>query len=392
VSEAEQHLIIVRYGEIGLKGKNQPRFVRQLRENVSECLERSGLPASVSQTGRRLYVVTPEVEAATDALAHVFGVVSLSPGVRVPLDLALIKSACLAVLLRAGLSADKSFRVDARRAFKGFPLTSPQINRNVGAFIQEKIGARVDLSAEADFTVGVEIHQDHALVYGQVVPGAGGLPIPLSGRAVVLMSSGLDSPVAAWLMMKRGCAVIPLHVAQSEEGEGRFRAVCDVLQNWSHGWQLRPIVVSHEEIFGEALHRLRVARGERWTCIFCKRAMVAAALAVAREHGAEAVVLGDSIGQVASQTLENMRAISYGWDMPIHRPLLGFDKVEVFELARRIGTYEISAQSSTPCPYWPRSPITRASLPKFLSLLSFVEQSGQEAGGVLADPVEPRCS
>lgn len=370
----ERALIVARYGEIALKGRNQPRFVRQVRRNMSQALAAEGIPGEVRVEGRRLYALTPQPEAALQALSRVFGVTSLSPAVRVPPDLEAIKQTALDQLRLSGISPRHTVRVAARRSYKGFPLTSPQINRDVGEFLVAQTGAGVDLSDEADFTVGVEIHEDHALVYGRVVPGAGGLPIPLSGRVVALMSAGLDSPVAAWMMMKRGCAVIPLHFAGTAESmEERFLKICDQLQKWSQSWKLRPIIRSHAESLEGVASRLQVCREERWSCVFCKRAMVAEAEKIAREHGAQGIVLGDSLGQVASQTLENMRVISEGVTLPIYRPLIGLDKVEVMALARRIGTYELSAQAAPACPFLPERPLTQASYEKFLALRPLIE-------------------
>src|SRR5690606_5394452 len=138
---------------------------------------------------------------------------------------------------------------------------------------------------------------------------------------------------------------------------------------WSHGWRLKPVVVPHAEALGDVMERLCEARAERWSCLFCKRAMVERAIEVALEKGAHGIVLGDSLGQVASQTLENMRIISAGAELPIYRPLIGLDKVEVMALARRVGTYDLSAQHSLPCPYLPEKPVTMGSFAKFEDLM-----------------------
>ena len=367
-------LVLARYGEIALKGQNRPHFIKQLSSNVAECLYRSGIPAAVARVERRIYVETDAPEAAAQALTRVFGLTSISPAVRVPADIEVLKSVALQEGRRAGLSVACTFRVRARRADKSFPLTSPEINREVGTYIQENTGAPVDLSDKADITIGIEVQRDHALVYAQVIPGPGGMPVPLSGRVVTLISAGLDSPVAAWMMIKRGCAIIPLHLAQSDESVRRFRALCEVLQEWSHGWRIRPVVMSHREVFGNVCERLREVHGERWTCLFCKRTMVRTAETVAHQYKADGVVLGDSLGQVASQTLENMRIISSGCELPIFRPLIGLDKVEIMALARKIGTYDISAQASAPCPFLPERPVTMGKYERFRSLLAAVEE------------------
>lgn len=373
MTQNSTRLVVARYGEIALKGRNQPRFLRQLRRNMREALRRREVEAEVVTEGRRLHVLTPDPQAAVEALRRVFGLTSMSPAVRVEPDIEAIKQAALEGVKRSGLGPQGSVRVQARRSFKGFPLTSPEINRAVGECIVDETGASVDLSDTADHTVGVEVHQDHALVFAHVVPGAGGLPVPLSGRVVVLMSAGLDSPVAAWMMMKRGCAVIPLHFSGADEMAERFYALCDRLQEWSQGWRLRPVLRSHREALAAITDRLASLREDRWNCLFCKRAMLAEAGKVAADLGAQGIVLGDSLGQVASQTLENMRVISAGTQLPIFRPLIGLDKVEIMAVARTIGTYEISAQGQPPCPFLPPRPLTQASFGKFLALRPEVE-------------------
>lgn len=370
---ADVGLVVGRYGEIGLKGRNQPVFLRQLRRNMREALRRASVEAEVVAEGRRLHVNTRDTRAALEALRRVFGLTSMSPAVSVPPDIEAIKEAALEGAAQSGLGPHKSVRVQARRSYKGFPLTSPQINRAVGEHIVAATDAAVDLSDTADLTVGVEIHQDHALVFAETVPGPGGLPVPLSGRVVVLMSAGLDSPVAAWMMMKRGCAVIPLHFSGSDEMVERFEALCDVLQEWSQGWRLRPVLRSHQEALAAMSDRLAEQREDRWNCLFCKRTMIAEAEKVALELGAQGIVLGDSLGQVASQTLENMRVISAGTSLPIFRPLIGLDKVEIMALARTIGTYDLSAQGQPPCPFLPVRPLTQASYEKFLALQPAIE-------------------
>jgi thiamine biosynthesis protein ThiI len=195
------------------------------------------------------------------------------------------------------------------------------------------------------------------------------------GRVVALLSSGIDSPVAAWLMMKRGCSVIPVHFSTSQAQTEQVLAIVDALGQYAYGWHFRPLVLSHEEVLGPSLRQLQDLRKERWTCLFCKRAMLAKAAEIADEMGAFALVTGDSLGQVASQTLSNLEVISYGIQKPILRPLIGMDKTEIMALARRIGTYEPSTQVSHTCPFLPDRPLTQASLDKLRNLLDHMEQT-----------------
>lgn len=372
-------MILVRYGEIAIKGKNRVEFVRRLRRNMRDALKRRGLSGRVWSEGQRVYVETDQVEEALEALRHVFGIVSLSPVVEVPPDLEAMKAEAVRQALAAGLNPGRSYHIATRRADKGFPLTSPEINRVLGAAVQQATGARVDLSDEADVVIGVEVQRQRALVFGQVVPAWGGMPVLSQGRVMALMSGGIDSPVAAWLMMKRGCGVIPIHFYQNETEKSKVLDLCARLQDFSAGFDIRPVIVDHGEVMGDIPQRLRAIGQGRWTCVFCKRAMLRKASQVADELGADAIVVGDSLGQVASQTLANMRVISYGLDKPILRPLVGYDKAEVMALARRIGTYDISIRAAEGCRFLPPNPMTRASLE---GLRRVLEELGEDPGGV----------
>ena len=367
-------LIVIRYGEIGLKGKNRGYFVKRLRKNIRDCLKRNDLMGEVRSVGQRVYVQVEDVERAVEKLRDVFGIVSLSPAQEVEADIEAIRAEALQVAQRVGLDEKRSFRVQSRRADKAFPLTSLEINRLVGAHVQAATGARVDLSDEADLTIGVEVRRDHALLFGQTVAGHGGLPLGTQGRAVALISGGIDSPVAAWMIMRRGCVVIPVHFRQSEVELAKFMDNCEVLSRYAYGWNMHPIVLDHQEVFGETYEKLRSVGAERWTCIFCKRALLQKACQIADQHGAKALVTGDSLGQVASQTLENLEVLSYGVEKPILRPLIGLDKTEITALARRIGTFEVSTREAQSCPYLPPDPLTKASLSKLRAVMEKMEE------------------
>ncbi len=371
-------LILIRYGEIGLKGQNRSYFLRRLRRNLRQSLKACDVEGRVWQDGQRLYITTSQVEQATDAGSRVFGVVSLSPVSETRADLDAVTEEATALALRAGLNRSGSFRVSARRADKAFPLISPEIERRVGAEVVAVTGARVDLSRNADMEIGVEIQPGRALVYGQVIAGPGGLPLGSQGKVVALLSSGIDSPVATWLMMKRGCSVIPLTFSAGHAQEQQVMAILDALGQHSYGWRLKPVILSHQEVLGPTLARLRDLRRERWTCLFCKRAMMAKAADIADELGAQAIVTGDSLGQVASQTLQNLEVISYGVQKPILRPLIGLDKTEIVDLARRIGTYEASTKTSVACPFLPDGPLTRANVAKLRQLLQQLSETDSE--------------
>ena len=368
-------LLLLRYGEIALKGQNRTYFFRKLRRNVRLCLKANGIPGEVWQEGQRVYVETEQVEEAIEAVRRVFGLVSLSPAHVVAADLDAVTEEAVAVALREGVNQDQSFRVKARRSDKSFPHISPEIERHVGEAIVERTGATVDLSRQADAEIGVEIQRGRALVYGQVIAGPGGMPLSSQGRVVALLSSGIDSPVAAWLMMKRGCGVIPVHFSISQAQTEQVQAIVEELNRHAYGWTLEPTILSHDEILGPTLSRLREMRAERWACLFCKRTLLAKAAEIAEERDASALVTGDSLGQVASQTLSNLEVISYGIEKPILRPLIGFDKTEIMAMARRIGTYDASTKKAHACPFLPDRPLTQASVEKLRGLLDQLERA-----------------
>jgi thiamine biosynthesis protein ThiI len=367
-------LILLRYGEIALKGKNRAYFVRKLRRNVRDCLKANKLDGKVWQEDQRIFLETDQVESAIEAVQKVFGLVSLSPVSAVPANLDDIVKAGVAMAHRADLDPTRTFRVNARRADKSFPFISPEIEQQVGGAIVQATGARVDLSKSAQVEIGVEVRPEQALLYGETIAGPGGLPLGSQGRVVALLSSGIDSPVASWLMMKRGCAVIPVHFSTSQAQTEQVEAIVEALNLHAYGWQIRPIILSHQEVLGPALARLREMRQERWTCLFCKRAILTRAAEIAQEMDASALVTGDSLGQVASQTLPNLEVISYGIQKPILRPLIGMDKTEIMALARRIGTYEPSIKEAHACPFLPDRPLTQAGVDKFRTLLARMDE------------------
>jgi thiamine biosynthesis protein ThiI len=208
------------------------------------------------------------------------------------------------------------------------------------------------------------------MIYGQVIPGPGGMPLGSQGRVFVLLSGGIDSPVAAWLMMRRGCGIIPLHFAQSEVEKSKALENCRVLSEWSFGWDIKPLILDHQQVLGPVAERLEEIGEERWTCLLCKRTMIAKATELADQYRVQAVVLGDSLGQVASQTLNNIVAISHGAQIPILRPLIAYNKSEITQLARRIGTFDVSTHDSTECPFLPNRPITRANMERLAEILA----------------------
>jgi len=196
----------------------------------------------------------------------------------------------------------------------------------------------------------------------------------MEGRVVALISGGIDSPVAAWMMMKRGCQVIPLHFSQNEVETSKALDNIALLSQYSYGWALRPTILDHAELLGPTVAALREIHEARWNCVFCKRAMLLRACALADELHAHAVVMGDALGQVASQSLRNLEVISWGMPKPILRPLIGLDKTEIMAIARRIGTFDISTRQAESCCFVPSNPVTVGTLTKLKQVIARLDQ------------------
>jgi thiamine biosynthesis protein ThiI len=358
--EGELHrcdAILVRYGEIGIKSyRVRSRYERTLVNNVRKMLGFRAIQydAVVRDFGR-IFVKTHDVQAA-QAVACVFGVVSTSPVKTSAATPEAMSSA--AVRIASPLLTDgQSFAIRARRTGT-HDFSSKDIGEVVGRAVKEATGASVQLS-KPDLQLFIEVRANNAYLYTEVFPGVGGLPVGSQGKVVALISGGLDSPVAAWLMMKRGCTIIPVFFDCEPYLGASARRRADGVVKALAAWAGRPLefaVVRH----GDCLAEFKKA-APRMTCVLCKRMMYRIAASVAKEMNADGIVTGESIGQVASQTTKNLLAIDDAATLPVYRPLITFDKTESIKLARRIGTYRIStAGDSQSCTAAHRHPTTNA--------------------------------
>jgi thiamine biosynthesis protein ThiI len=346
---------LVRYGEIFLK--SDP--VRRNWEEVLAREIRERMPGVAVRTGRgRLWVDGP---VDRDTLSRIFGVVSFSP--TTPCLLEDLDGAMLEyVATRWGDRASGTFAVRVKRVGT-HPFSSQEKAASLGALIGTVLpGYRVDLD-NPDIALHVEIRDERCYLYHEVFPGQGGLPSGTQGTLVALVSGGIDSPVAAYLMMKRGCRILPLMVALEgyldETAVARAEAVVERLRRYQPDIALH---VLHDGYLKQAKKVLRRARQERYTCVLCKRRMYRLAGEYASEHGALGIVTGEALGQVASQTLDNLRVLDDAAPLPVYRPLIGFDKEEIIAIARRIGTFETSISPATGCLAVPSMPTTKAKL------------------------------
>jgi thiamine biosynthesis protein ThiI len=352
--------VLIRYHEIALKKGNRAYFTELLKRNILAAVKDLGAKEIRSLPARLLLTFKNEVapETINQRIGAVFGVANFSIVERTAKDIEALRARILDSL--DGIRFD-SFRVETQRGDKTFPLTSPEINKHLGAAVKEKSGARVDLT-NAEFTIIVEILPHDAFFGFNKLPGAGGLPVGASGRLVSLISGGFDSPVAACRMMQRGCRLIFVHFHgapyQDKTSQEKVRDLVRTLTR--RQFQSRLYIVP----FGEIQRQIVAAVARPLRVVLYRRMMLRIAEAIARNERAKALVTGESLGQVASQTLENMAVIQQAATLPILRPLVGMDKQEIVDQARRIGTFETSSIPDQDCCqlFVPKHPATKAHL------------------------------
>jgi tRNA uracil 4-sulfurtransferase len=350
--------VIAHYQEIALKGRNRNWFIRRLVRNLREAL--SGLSVREIRTPMgRIDVVFDRAEdwpELQQRLSRVFGLANFSLARRAPLDLEAIGDAILHDLPD---QAVPSFRIAVRRADKRFPVPSPEIERLIGRRVQEARGWKVDLTRPA-LIIWVELVPGEAFYHFGKLPGPGGLPVGSSGRVVVLLSGGIDSPVAAWRMIRRGCRASFVHFHSypflSRTSQEKARELTALLTRY----QLRSRL--YLVPFGELQRQVTLSVPGPLRVVVYRRLMLRIAEQIASRLAAQALVTGEVVGQVASQTLDNMTVISSAARLPILRPLVGMDKEEITAEAGRLGSYPISIVPDEDCCtlFTPRHPVTRA--------------------------------
>ena len=358
--------ILIHYHEIGLKGKNRGTFERRLMTNINRALK--GVPCGKVQrlSGRMMLALTPEspVGVIRERLSTVFGIANFSEAVVVERTIEAIRETAWALAQKAEF---ESFKMVTKRGDKTFPLNSEEINRDVGFHIQNLSGARVQMD-NPDLTCFVEIAPQQIFIYAEKIPAPGGLPVGSNERAVSLISSGIDSPVASYKLLKRGVRLTYVHFhSQPYTNRNSQRNTEEIVRllnrhQFVSDLYLVPFVEIQRHIMMQAPTSYRV--------ILYRRAMLRIAEAIAEKVDAQALVTGENVGQVASQTLSNMRAIEEVTLLPILRPLAGDNKEEIINEARRIGTYDISIEPYEDCcsVFVPKHPETRAKLERVLEI------------------------
>ena len=351
---------VVHYQEIALKGKNRPWFLKRLVRNLRRAVADLDVTEIKTVMGRIEVVLGPTAEPAAvgERIRTVFGVANYSYAGRAPQDLDAIAAAILQDL---GDRTCASFRVSARRADKRFPMLSPEIEREIGGRIHEARGWKVDLT-HPELTIHIQMLTRDAFYYFGKEGGSGGLPTGTAGRVTCLLSGGIDSPVAAWRMMKRGCDVTFVHFHSypilSRASQEKARQLVELLTRYQQKSRLYLVP------FGDIQQQVLLTVPGPMRVVVYRRLMLKIAERIARSRRAQALITGDAVGQVASQTLENLAVVGHVATLPLFRPLIGMDKEEIVDDARRLGTYPVSIIPDQDCCtlFTPRNPQTKSRL------------------------------
>ena len=354
--------VLIRYGELTTKGKNRKDFIRKLDQNIRGILK--DFEGLQFKRGYDRYYITlngNDAEAVKEKLKKVFGISSFSFTERVDTDINVITRRCLEL---AEASEAKTFKMITRRHYKGFEMNSDAINRHVAGVILANTDKKVDVH-HPELEIRVEVHEYDTYLMSEKIPGAGGYPTGINGKVLLMLSGGIDSPVAAYELMKRGLDVEAVHFASppytSENAKQKVLDLASMMSVYNQG-RMRVHYVNFTELQLE----IYKAAGDPYAITLMRRMMVRLAERIARENHCLAIGTGESLGQVASQTLESIACINDAITIPVLRPLICMDKVEIIDLARKIGTYETSILPYEDCCtiFDPKNPVTKPVIAK----------------------------
>ncbi|MDP7653253.1 MAG: tRNA uracil 4-sulfurtransferase ThiI [Candidatus Marinimicrobia bacterium] len=357
--------ILCHYGEIGTKGKNRRQFERKLKDNMKAGLKAAcpGSYAEIRTVRGRIVIELSEIgndslESMKEVLRNTFGLVYFAPATRMEQKKEILEAAALELVKTL---PGESFRITTRRSDPNIPLSTQKMNEEIGAAVVEKFGKKVNLT-QPDVNCHIDLVEDSAFVYAHRIDGFGGLPVGMGGKVLSMISGGIDSPVATWQMMKRGAFINYLHFhSVPYTSDASIKKVLDVIKVFQKH-QLRATLFLAElaPIQEEVIEKCH----EKYRIILYRRFMFRIAEALAKREGAHAVITGESLGQVASQTIENMETIEAVTSMPILRPLVGMDKQEIVNKSKEIGTYDISILPDEDCCayFQPKQPATKATV------------------------------
>ena len=350
LEKTEDNVLIVKYGEIAVRGNNRKFFIERLLRAIRKNLDDIGDFYVVKEQGRLIVEDRGgelDFDRVIPRILCIMGIIGVSPGVRVKnQDLDNIKKVCAEHVRTKGAEKYGTFKIETKRSNKSYPLESREVSASVGEYILDEFPhLKVDVH-NPELTVYIELRND-AYIYSELIKGLGGLPVGSSGKGIVMLSGGIDSPVSAFLMAKRGVEVEGVYFNSppytSERAKQKVVDLAERLTMFTGGFRL--YVVPFTDL---QLYLLEHVPHDKLT-IFLKRAMTKVACILGERDGALAVITGDSVGQVASQTMQGLHAISAAATMPIIRPLAGFDKQEIVDIARKIGTFDISIRPYEDC-------------------------------------------
>lgn len=368
----EWNELLIRYGELSLKGRNRNTFVRKLRNNIKEALR--DLKTVVIKPERdRMFLIAEDQQDMKEAIArlpYIFGIQSFSPVAKCEASLDEIKEKALAVI-GADETEGKTFKVEIRRTDKSFPLVTGELQQEIGGHVLRHFPKLIVKMKKPDILLHVEIREEGAFLTAKVYEGAGGMPVGSNGHSMLMLSGGIDSPVAGYLMMKRGVSIDAIHFASPPfTSELAKKKVMDLAEKLStFGAAVRLHIIPFTEIQQMIVSQVP----DNVSMTTTRRLMLQIADKVRQEEGALAIVTGESLGQVASQTLESLTAINAVTETPILRPLIAADKLEIIQIAQKIGTYDISIQPYEDCCtiFSPSNPKTKPRLDKVIYYESF---------------------
>ena len=365
-SEVEKlyNILIVKYGEIGVKGKNRYIFENKLIKNVKNILKPIGKFNVYKEYGR-IYVDLDgyDYEEVVEEVKKVFGIVGVCPAVRAEKDYNLLKELALKMLEEKIEQGYKSFKVDSRRGDKDFKLTSQEMSLDIGGYLVSQVKDKIAVDVRnPEVKIHCELRQNHVMVYSDTIPGYGGLPLGTNGRAMSLLSGGIDSPVASWMVAKRGMELECIHFHSypftSEKSQEKVRDLAQILAKYCGRVRL------HKVNMLEIQKSIGLNCKDEEMTIISRRFMMRIAERVAESRHCDALVTGESIGQVASQTIQGLTCTNASVKMPVFRPLIAMDKTEIIEVAQKIGTFETSILPEEDCctVFSPKKPVTKPKL------------------------------
>ncbi|HAT4375220.1 TPA: tRNA 4-thiouridine(8) synthase ThiI [Clostridioides difficile] len=360
------NILIVKYGEIGVKGKNRYIFENKLIRNIRNMLKPIGKFNVYKEYGR-IYVDLEDYdyEEVIEEVRKVFGIVGVCPGVRAKKDYDTLKEIALKMLEEKIDAGYKTFKVESRRGDKSFGLTSQEMSMDIGGYLLSKVGDRINVDVRnPEVKIKCEYREFHTMVYSDTIPGYGGLPLGTNGRAMSLLSGGIDSPVATWMVAKRGMEVEAVHFHSypftSERSQEKVKDLAKILAKYCGRVRLHKVnILEIQKAIGENCN-------EEEATILSRRFMMRIAQRLSEKRHCDALITGESIGQVASQTIQGLTCTNAVVDLPVFRPLIAMDKSDIVDIAKKIGTFETSIVPEEDCcsVFSPRKPVTKPRLEK----------------------------